>query len=238
MGNQEKIIKLINLIEELFGDTYIDNIDATEYYDNDLVKFSHKLAEIFDGELNNELLEMISMLDKKEIFYIEKVDEYKNNKIRKQIVEYLESKILYLDFELIKKYIEINYKLAKYVKDKQKVLELLDINEKVILIIDIKYLTNELILERMKKSTLITEIFLGMYGRDNDLYGISMFYKNNKEINKLLYEQAKDYLIKDIYQYVNSSELVRNNIEIAKLVMKINSKFVHYIGEEIKNKFI
>lgn len=238
MDNQEKIIKLINVIEELFCNTYIDDFAMTDYYDNDLVKFSHKLDEIFIDDLNNELLEMISKIDKKEIFYIEQTDEYKNNKIRKQIVEYLDTKPLYLDFDLVKKYISINYKLAKYVKDKQKLLELLDINEEVILIIDIKYLSNELVLERMKKSNLITKIFLGMYERDNNLYQISMFYKNNKEINKLLYEQAKCYLIKNIYQYVNSSELVKNNMEIAKLVMKINPKFIHYIGEEIKDKFI
>ena len=235
MQNQEKVIELINTIEELFDYFDIDDIIMTNDYDNNLEIFSNKLNQIFKDGLNNEILEMISKIEKKEIFYINQVEEYKNNKIRKQIVEYLEKIPLYFDYELIKKHIKENYKLANYVKEKEKLLELQELNEKVILLMDVKYLTEEFILKQMKKSKLITQIFLGMYGKNN-LYETSMFYRNNKEINNLLYEQSKEYLKEDTYKYINASELVKNNIDIAKLVLKLNNKFYPYIGNNIKYK--
>lgn len=235
MQNQEKVIELINTIEELFDYFDIDDIIMTNDYNNNLEIFSNKLNQIFKDGLNNEILEMISKIEKKEIFYINQVEEYKNNKIRKQIVEYLEKIPLYFDYELIKKHIKENYKLANYVKEQEKLLELLELNEKVILLIDVKYLTEEFILKQMKKSNLITQIFLGMYEKNN-LYETSMFYRNNKEINNLLYEQSKEYLKEDIYKYIKASELVKNNIDIAKLVLKLNNKFYPYIGNNIKYK--
>ena len=234
MKNQEKVIKLINTIEQQFDYFDIDDIIMSDDYDDNLKIFSNKLNEIFKDGLNKELLEMISKIEKTEIFYIEQVEEYKNNKIRKQIVDYLEKEPLYFDYELIKKHIKENHKLAKYIKDKEKLLELLELNEKVILLMDVKYLSEELILKEMKKSNLITQIFLGLYN-ENNINSFSMFYKNNKEINNLLYEQSKEYLKKDVYKYINASALVKNNIDIAKLVLNINPKFYHYVGNEIKN---
>ena len=234
MNNQEKIIKLINIIEELFDYFDIDDIIMTNDYDNNLKMFSKKIDEIFIDGLNSELLEMISKIDKTEIFYIEKVDEYKNNEIRKQIKNYLDNLPLYLDYELIKKYIKNNYKLAKYIKNKDKLLELIKLNEKVILLLDAKYLSQELILEQMKKSNLITQIFLGIYGKNNILYRTSIYYKNSEKINSLLLKQISKYLEEDVYKYIKSSELVKSNIDIAKLVLKINPKFIYYIDEEVK----
>jgi len=235
MNNQEKVIKLINIIEQLFDYFDIDDVIMTDDYNENFELFSNKLNEIFKDGLNKKTLEMISKIDKTEIFYIEQVEEYKNNKIRKEIVKYLDNTPLYFNDKLIKKYIKENYKLGKYVKDKEKLLELLELNEKVILLIDVKYLTEKIILNQMKKSNLITEIFLGMHVEYNNIYKFSMFYKNNKDINKLLYEQSKMYLEQDIYKYINASELVKNNIDIAKLILKINPKFYHYISDEIKN---
>ena len=238
MKNKEKIIELINTIEELFDYFDIDDVIMSEDYDDKLNTFSNKLNEIFKDGLNNELLEMISKIDKTEIFYIEQVEEYKNNKIRKQIAKYLDNTPLYFEYELVKKHIKENYKLAKYIKEEEKQSELLELNEKVILLMNAKYLTEELILKQMKKSNLITEIFLGIHDKNNNLYQTSMFYKNNKEINKLLYEQSKNYLEKDIYKYIDASDLIKNNIDIAKMILNIDSKFIHYIGENIKDKFI
>ncbi len=237
MQNQEKIIELINTIEELFDYFDIDDVIMSEDYDNNLGIFSNRLNEIFKDGLNNELLEMISKIDKTEIFYIEQVEEYKNNKIRKQMVEYLDNTPLYFDYELVKQHIKDNYKLVKYIKDKDKQLELLNLNEKVILLMDVKYLTEELVLNQMKKNNLVTEIFLGMHNKNNNLYQTSTFYRNNKEINNLLYEQSRDYLEKDIYKYINASDLVKNNIDIAKLILNNDSKFIHYIGKDIRDKF-
>ena len=230
MLEQERIIKLINTIEELFDYDDIDDITMTSDYDNNLKLFSKKLYEIFNTKLTNEELDMISKIDKIEIFYCDMVEEYKNNEIRKQIVQYLDTKPLYFDFNLVKKYIKDNYKLAKYIKDKDKILELLDLNEKVILVMDSKYLTENLILKQMKKSNFITEIFLGMH-ENNDIYEFSMFYKNNNEINSLLYEQALNYLKEDIYKIIHSSDLVKNNNDIAKFVLSIDPKFKVYLNK-------
>lgn len=236
LDNQEKIIKLINKIDKLFDYYDIDDVIMTDDYDNNLKLFSKYLNELFKDGLNNELLDMISKLDKKDIFYVTKVDEYKNNKIRIQIVEYLDNKPLYMDYDLIKKYIKDNYKLANYIKDKNKLLELVDINELVILLLDSKYLTKEFVIKYMKKSNFITEIFLGMHGTYNNIYKYSMYYKDNEEINRLLFKQVKDYLEKDIYLYLKVSELVKTNRDINELVIKIDSRLknniknIEYIG--------
>ncbi len=234
MNNQEKIIELINTIEKLFDYFDIDDVILTDDYNSNLELFSNKLNEIFSDGLNKDILDMISKIDKTEIFYIEQVEDYKNNQIRKQIVEYLDNMPLYLDYELIKKHIKENYKLAQYVKEKDKLLELLALNEQVILLMDAKYLTEELILKQMKQTNLVTEIFLGLHDQSNNIYNFSMFYQNNKEINQLLYEQAKEYLKQDIYIYIKASELVKNNIPIAKLVLSINPQFKYYISDKIK----
>lgn len=228
LDNQEKIIKLINKIDELFDYYDIDDVIMSDNYDQKLIIFSNYLNELFKDGLNKELLDMISKIDKKELFYITKVDEFKNNLVRKEIVEYLDNIPLYMDYNLIKKYIKDNYKLAKYIKNKDLLLELVDINELVILLLDSKYLTKDFIIKYMKKSNFITEIFLGIHGVDNNIYKYSMYYKDNKEINNLLYEQVKEYLNEDIYQYLKASELVKTNQKINKLVITINPKFKVY----------
>ena len=80
LDNQEKIIKLVNKIEELFNYFDIDDVILSDNYDNNLKIFSEYLNDLFKDGLNNELLDMISKIDKKDIFYVTKVDEFKNNK--------------------------------------------------------------------------------------------------------------------------------------------------------------
>lgn len=233
MKNQEKVIKLVNIIEKLFDYFDVDEVIMTSEYDEILDMFSDKLNEIFNDGLNEEILEMISKIEKTEIFYIDKNEKYRNNIIRKQIVEYLNNKPLYFDYNLIKKYIKENYKLAKYIKDEDKILELLELNERVILEMDCKYLTERLILKQMRKSSLVTEMFLGMHDKNN-IYNYSMFYKNNKDINKILYEQSIEYLKKDIYKIVRSSELVKCNHDISRFILNNYPKFHIYMTDNLK----
>lgn len=47
MNNQEKVIKLINTIEQLFDYFDIDDVIMTDDYSENLVIFSNKLNEIF-----------------------------------------------------------------------------------------------------------------------------------------------------------------------------------------------
>lgn len=136
-----------------------------------------------------------------------------------------------MNYDLIKKYIKDNYKLAKYIKNKDLLLELVDINELVILLLDSKYLTNDFIIKYMKKSNFITEVFLGLHGTNNNIYRYSMHYSNNIEINELLFNQIKKYLENDIYQYLKASDLVKTNRDINKLVVIINPKFSVYMDD-------
>ena len=82
----------------------------------------------------------------------------------------------------------------------------------------------------MKKSNLITQIFLGMYD-ENNIYNYSMFYKNNTDINNLLYEQSIKYLQEDIYKIVKSSYLVKYNKDISQFVLNNYPKFYLYMSE-------
>lgn len=71
---------------------------------------------------------------------------------------------------------------------------------------DFKYLTEELILSQMKKSNLITKIFLGMYDSNN------------------IYDQSIKYLKDDIYKIIKDSDLVKT-IEILLEKFYIDDNF-------------
>ena len=54
---------------------------------------------------------------------------------------------IYLDYNLIEKNIKTNYKLAKYLKEKERILDLIVLNEKVILFAEGKYIKEDFLLE-------------------------------------------------------------------------------------------
>ena len=231
----EKLIELINYIDNNFD--YIDVNDL--YMDPNNVEYFNKFSDILDNiNLDDNMLHMISKLDKRDIFYLEIGAKFSNNINRKRIVEYLDNDNILFDFELVKKYVKDNYKLVNYLKDKSKILELVDLNEKVILLLPVEYLTEDFVLNNMNKSNFITEIFLGLYGDNNNLYNSSMFYKNNRDINSLLYKQSKKYIDDDCYIFIHSSELVKNNKDISKYVISIDPKFRHYVGDEVKDNLL
>ena len=181
VDNQEKVIKLVNKIEELFNYFDIDDVILSDNYDNNLKIFSEYLNDLFKDGLNNELLDMISKIDKKDIFYVTKVDEFKNNNIRKKIVEYIDNLPLYMDYDLIKKYIKDNYKLAKYVKNQELLLELVDINE--LLIKQVKKYLEEDVYQYLKASDLV---------------------KTNRNINKLVVSiNSKFSVYMDNLEYID-----------------------------------
>ena len=183
MDNQKIMIKLINEIDNIISDIYdLDDLLLPESVEN-LNEFSRKIDEILINGLNYELLQMINKLEYKDIFLVHN-GEFKNNKNRKIIEEYiLNNDKLYLDYDLITENIKDNYKLVKYVKDKSKLCELVNLNEKVLLLLDGKYLTEELVENEINKSDFISKVFLGIYGSDNDLFKYSSYYKNIKNID-------------------------------------------------------
>ena len=187
MDNQKIMIKLINEIDNIISDIYdLDDLLLPESVEN-LNEFSRKIDEILINGLNYELLQMINKLEYKDIFLVHN-GEFKNNKNRKIIEEYiLNNDKLYLDYDLITENIKDNYKLVKYVKDKSKLCELVNLNEKVLLLLDGKYLTEELIENEINKSDFISKVFLGIYGSDNDLFKYSSYYKNIKNIDEILF---------------------------------------------------
>lgn len=228
MDNQKIMIRLINEIDNIISDIYdLDDLLLPESVEN-LNEFSRKIDEIFINGLNDELLQMINKLEYKDIFLVHN-GEFKNNKNRKMIEEYiLNNDKLYLDYDLIKKNIKDNYKLVKYVKDKSKLCELVNLNEKILLLLDGKYLTEELIENEINKSDFISEVFLGIYGSDNDLFKYSSYYKNIKNIDEILFEQLKDILKSDPYKFIKSSDIIKQNKKIIELVTSIDSRLKSY----------
>ena len=228
MDNQKIMIKLINEIDNIISDIYdLDNLLLPESVEN-LNEFSRKIDEILINGLNYELLQMINKLEYKDIFLVHN-GEFKNNKNRKIIEEYiLNNDKLYLDYDLIKENIKDNYKLVKYVKDKSKLCELVNLNEKVLLLLDGKYLTEELVENEINKSDFISKVFLGIYGSDNDLFKYSSYYKNIKNIDEILFEQLKDILRSDPYKFIKSSDIIKQNKKIIELVTSIDSRLNSY----------
>lgn len=228
MDNQKIMIRLINEIDNIISDIYdLDDLLLPESVEN-LNEFSRKIDEIFINGLNDELLQMINKIEYKDIFLVHN-GEFKNNKNRKIIEEYiLNNDKLYLDYDLIKENIKDNYKLVKYVKDKSKLCELVNLNEKVLLLLDGKYLTEELVENEINKSDFISEVFLGIYGSDNDLFKYSSYYKNIKNIDEILFEQLKDILKSDPYKFIKSSDIIKENKKIIELVTSIDSRLKAY----------
>ena len=228
MDNQKIMIKLINEIDNIISDIYdLDDLLLPESVGT-LNEFSRKIDEILINGLNDELLQMINKLEYKGIFLVHN-GEFKNNKNRKIIEEYiLNNDKLYLDYDLIKENIKDNYKLVKYVKDKSKLFELVNLNEKVLLLLDGKYLTEELVENEINKSDFISKIFLGIYGSDNDLFKYSSYYKNIKNIDEILFEQLKDILKSDPYKFIKSSDIIKQNKKIIELVTSMDSRLNVY----------
>lgn len=228
MDNQKIMIKLINEIDNIISDIYdLDDLLLPESVEN-LNEFSRKIDEILINGLNYELLQMINKLEYKDIFLVHN-GEFKNNKNRKIIEEYiLNNDKLYLDYDLITENIKDNYKLVKYVKDKSKLCELVNLNEKVLLLLDGKYLTEELVENEINKSDFISKVFLGIYGSDNDLFKYSSYYKNIKNIDEILFEQLKDTLKSDPYKFIKSSDIIKQNKKIIELVTSIDSRLNSY----------
>ncbi len=228
MDNQKIMIKLINEIDNIISDIYdLDDLLLPESVEN-LNEFSRKIDEILINDLNDELLQMINKLEYKDIFLVHN-GVFKNNKNRKIIEEYiLNNDKLYLDYDLIKENIKDNYKLVKYVKDKSKLCELVNLNEQVLLLLDGKYLTEELVENEINKSDFISKVFLGIYGSDNDLFKYSSYYKNIKNIDEILFEQLKDILRSDPYKFIKSSDIIKQNKKIIELVTSIDSRLNAY----------
>lgn len=229
MDNQKIMIKLINEIDNIISDIYdLDDLLLPESVGT-LNEFSRKIDEILINGLNDELLQMINKLEYKGIFLVHN-GEFKSNKNRKIIEEYiLNNDKLYLDYDLIKENIKDNYKLVKYVKDKSKLFELVNLNEKVLLLLDGKYLTEELVENEINKSDFISKVFLGIYGSDNDLFKYSGYYKNIKNIDEILFEQLKDILKNDPYKFIKSSDIIKENKKIIELVTSIDSRLNSYV---------
>ena len=228
MDNQKIMIKLINEIDNIISDIYdLDDLLLPESVET-LNEFSRKIDEILINGLNYELLQMINKLEYKDIFLVHN-GEFKNNKNRKIIEEYiLNNDKLYLDYDLIKENIKDNYKIVKYVKDKSKLCELVNLNEMVLLLLDGKYLTEELVENEINKSDFISEVFLGIYGSDNDLFKYSSYYKNIKNIDEILFEQLKDTLKSNPYKFIKSSDIIKENKKIIELVTSIDSRLKAY----------
>lgn len=232
---QKKILDLIIFLDSEFeyddlDDFYITDLDYSGLFN----KLSDKLDELFD-DLSHEELEGICCLEKSELFTVEIGDRFINNPKRKRIVEYMHRLPLDLDFDLVKDNIKKDYRLANYI-DNSKVIDLLPYNEEVIVYINYKYLTEEVLYNLMEKSDIVTKVFLGITDCICDLYCSSSVYQNSDRINKLLFEQSKKYLDGDITLFIRSADIVKCNKDIAKYVVSKDKRMIHYVDESIKDE--
>lgn len=232
---QEKMIDLI-----LYLDSYFEYDEIDEFYMSDtdynglFNGLSDKLDELFD-ELGFEELEGICSLEKSELFTVEIGDRFINNPKRKKIVDFMHRLPLNLDIDLVKENIKNDYRLANYI-DRSKVLDLVSLNENVIMYVDIEYLTEDIIYDLMKKSDIVTKVFLGLTDSMCDLYFSSSMFLNSKKINDLLYKQSIKYLDSDITCYVKASDIVKCNKDIAKYVVSKDARMIHYVNESIRKE--
>lgn len=230
MKEQKQIVDLINEIDKIVEDKYFEDELYEKDYEDVLNAFSDKLNEIFEYGLNEEILIMINKLEYKNIFKILNGEKYINNKIRIEIEKYLDDNDeLYLDYELVKNNISENYKLAKYLKDKSQLVDLVQYDEKVLLLIEGKYLTKELIKEQINKSDFVSKVFLGLYGVNNSIYRYSDFYDDIKDIDEIIFNQLKDILINDPLLYIHASKIVKDNKKIQELVVSVEKRMESYI---------
>ncbi len=240
-----KAVSLINLIDETKTDLLYEELEACDVIDN----FSKKLKKIFKNkaDITANILSLIERLEDKDIFLENYLltSEYKDNEIRIIISDYLNSlKKVYFSFPVVLKKIKGNYKLYNYLSYADKtnldnIKKLRERNPKVLLLVDANILTPEFILECMQESDFVSQIFAGFYGVSNSLYLFSDKFLGNKEIEKLLYRELKKSLDNDINTYLTYSSLARNNLNLAKLVLKKEPNFLKYVGDNVlKNKSI
>lgn len=236
----KKVIALINLIDEALGDNGLEDEDAINQFSNGLLK-------IFNNQdaLTGDVLKSIALFDNVDVFTSEKyfTTKYKNNWVRKKINRYVKDNCrLLINYQTVKDNIYDNHKLFRYLSDEDKnnmdkINELMTLNPAVILMLDVKYLSEDFVLENMKRSAFVSDVFAGYHGFDNDLYRYSEFYANNNEISNLLFINLKTRLENDVLSYVNYSALARNNVKLADLALLANPALIAYTGKNVrKNK--
>lgn len=237
MENEEKIIKIINEIDNLVGDAVDEGLLlSSDMYDDLFInnydvldEFSDKLDKIINDELDNELLEMISKIKYCNIFKCQFGFKYKNNINRIKIAKYLnEKKMLCLNYDLVKKFIRENYRLAEYINDFDKLIELSQINEKVILCM--KNPSLDFVESMLKKSEFISKVFLGMYGQNNALYQYSNYYKKISKLDMINFDNLKDILVDNPTLFIQASDVIKNNKLIQKLMIDIDFRYESYFS--------
>ena len=240
-----KAIDLINLINETKKELLYDELLKEDV----ITHFSKRLKKIFKTplEVTTSILEFIRKLEDRDIFLDKDllISEYKDNEIRLVIANYLNSlnKVTF-SFPVVLKRIKENYKLYNYLSladrnNIDNIRKLMKRNPKVLLLVDARILPIEFILENMRESSYLSYIFAGFYGLDNSLYILSDRFLGNKEIDLILYRDLKDSLEQDISTYLTYSSLAKNNLSLAKSLLKKDPSYINYVGSKVlENKSI
>lgn len=220
-------------------------------FDDIIEDFLKKINELFRNyPLNNEILKRIKFLDYK-IFndnYCSNTN-FKNNKIRKQISEFLQTETdgikVQFDYDLIYKYIEKDYKLILYLNDIKEYyyVELAIKNPKVLYLID--NITSDMLLKILKNNPNASLIIDCDIMLNDEIYINSYLYKNrdkflqNKQLYKHFIAGIKTYLRNNLMEYLHMSEITRNDVDLAQYILSKEPRLIAYVGKEIyKNKKI
>lgn len=241
MKQDEKVIRLICAIDEFWQQYDLHPENYEEY----ILRFDSKLNQIFPENyvLEQSILEMIGKLHGIDIFTNSNflTVSYETNKIRKQIETYLNSCTIKFPFEVIEQYITKDYNLFNYLPnhDKlnpEKIESLLKKNSLVLLLLDYKMLKKELIHTLMKKTNKVSLIIAGVYGTGSFLYRFPELYLTDEAYNKLFGIQLFEYLKKDFYQYIQFSNIAKNNKYLTERLVKEKPEFICYVGKGYYNE--
>ena len=92
-----------------------------------------------------------------------------------------------------------------------------------------KYATKDLVKNYINRSEFISKIFLGLYGKENDIYIYSKYYKEIENIDRILFEQLKELLTNDPSLYINASDIIKENKLNQDYVVSLDSRMSAYI---------
>lgn len=242
---EETLIQLIILMDEVYNEYICDCGCCDDIIEN----FNYEINKLFDNyPLNNEILLRIKFLDCR-IFgenYCCNVN-FKNNKFRKQISKFLETKFkaikVQFNYNLVYKYIEKDYKLISYLEDikEDDCIKLAIRNPKTLYLIN--NISSYMLLKILKSNPMASLIIDCDIMLNDELYKNSYLYKNRNKLlqNKQLYNQfilgIKAYLKNNLIEYLHMSDITRNDVDLAQYILPKEPRLIAYAGKEIyKNK--
>lgn len=237
--NNDILIKIIIKVSEI-KEAEFDSLDGADI--SYILSFSEFLSETFiDNELTEELLYKISCINT-DVFTNKKYlyDFYKNNPIRKRIVDYKKThkdkdKLIFKK-EKILEYLSECYELIKYVDlKKEDVCDYIKENEKVLYLLNSKYINKDILLKALK---INKKVALILDEEDKEgIYPKRKYYLKTKKheflkdenIYEIYINDIIELLKKDISLFIKLSDIAKNDKRIISFVKQNDKKYLAFL---------